>query len=75
MNTHDKAVCLIDTAIKTLAAAKPDLHLVYSNAAYTAANVSHELRAIDTAEFKQYCERIRHIDARFLGLDQPGLAP
>lgn len=65
---HTKAVGLIDTAITTLAASRPDMHLIYSNAAYTAVNVSHELKAINGEEFKRYCERIRLIDARFMGM-------
>lgn len=66
-SSHTKAVALIDTAINTLATGHPEMHLVYSNAAYTAVNVSHELQAITGDEFKRYCERIRDIDARFMG--------
>lgn len=65
---HIRAVGLIDTAISTLAKSKPDMHLVYSSAAYTAVSVSHELKAINGDEFKHYCERIRLIDARFMGM-------
>ena len=71
-SSHTKAVALIDTAITTLATGHADMHLVYSNAAYTAANVSHELQAITGDEFKRYCERIRDIDARFMGASQKG---
>lgn len=65
---HVKAVVLIDTAINTLAKSKPDMHLIYSSAAYTAVSVSHELKAITGDEFKRYCERISLIDARFMGM-------
>lgn len=66
-SSHTKAVALIDTAISTLATGHAEMHLVYSNAAYTAVNVSHELQAITGDEFRRYCERIRDIDARFMG--------
>jgi hypothetical protein len=66
-SSHTKAVALIDTAISTLATGHAEMHLVYSNAAYTAVNVSHELQAITGDEFKRYCERIRDIDALFMG--------
>jgi len=65
-SSHTKAVALIDTAISTLATGHAEMHLVYSNA-YTAVNVSHELQAITGDEFRRYCERIRDIDARFMG--------
>jgi hypothetical protein len=66
-SSHTRAVALINTAINTLANGHAEMHLVYSNAAYTAVNVSHELQAITGEEFKRYCERIRDIDARFMG--------
>lgn len=67
---HLKAVGLIDTAIKTLANSKPEMHLVHSSAAHTAVSVSHELKAINGTEYLHYCERIRTIDARFMGITE-----
>lgn len=71
-SSHTKAVALIDTAITTLATGHAEMHLVYSNAAYTAVNVSHKLSAITGDEFKRYCDRIRDIDARFMGTSDKG---
>lgn len=69
MDINEKALTLIERAISGLAGAEPAHHTTHSSIAYTTVSVSHELKAISGADFIHYCERIRLIDARFLGID------
>ncbi|HWH86185.1 MAG TPA: hypothetical protein VNV36_05335 [Pseudomonas sp.] len=67
---HQTATEMIESAIQVLDGASEYMHLVYSSSAYTVVSVCHSLRAISGTEFRQYCERITQIDARWI--DNPG---
>lgn len=69
MSQHDTAVKIIERAINSLETARPETHLIYSSTSHAAVTLAHELKVIDGKEYLRYCERIRAIDARFMGID------
>jgi hypothetical protein len=70
MNTHEKATDFIEAALKLATNTPGERYLVMSSAAYTAISLAHTLKAIDGAEYLNYCERLRQIDARWLALPE-----